>query len=167
MAVFAYGERHAVVDTNTRRVMARALDARAVPGTAHRRDLEQMSTLLPDSDERAAVMNAAVMELGQVICTARSPRCGACPIRRSCAWIEAGSPATPDTRRKQAKYEGSDRQARGALLKALRDAAPDPLPRAALLVDWHDAAQRDRALVSLENDGLIEPDGELVGLPTR
>ena len=126
-----------------------------------------MSTLLPDSDERAAVMNAAVMELGQVICTARSPRCGACPIRRSCAWIEAGSPATPDTRRKQAKYEGSDRQARGALLKALRDAAPDPLPRAALLVDWHDAAQRDRALVSLENDGLIEPDGELVGLPTR
>lgn len=167
VAVFAYGERHAVVDTNTRRVMARALDGRAVPGTAHRRDLEQMSTLLPDSDERAAVMNAAVMELGQVICTARSPRCGACPIRRSCAWIEAGSPATPDTRRKQAKYEGSDRQARGALLKALRDAAPDPLPRAALLVDWHDAAQRDRALLSLENDGLIEPDGELVGLPTR
>lgn len=167
VAVFAYGDRHPVVDTNTRRVIARALDARSLPGPAHRRDLEQMAKLLPASDSEAAVMNAAVMELGQVVCTARSPKCGGCPIRTSCAWIRAGSPATPDTRRKQAKYEGSDRQARGALLRALRDASPDPLPREALLVDWHDPDQRDRALISLENDGLIEPDGELVGLPTR
>jgi A/G-specific adenine glycosylase len=107
------------------------------------------------------------MELGQVICTARSPRCGECPIRHDCAWIAAGSPATEDTRRKQAKYEGSDRQARGAVMKQLRAAAPDPLPRAGILIDWHDQDQRERALVSLENDGLIEPDGELVGLPTR
>lgn len=167
VSVFAYGDRHPVVDTNTRRVMARALDAKALPGPAHRRDLEQMADLLPASDADAAVMNAAVMELGQVVCTARSPKCGGCPIRTSCAWIRAGSPATPDMRRKQAKYEGSDRQARGALLRALRDASPDPLPREALLVDWHDPDQRDRALISLENDGLIEPDGELVGLPTR
>jgi len=167
VAVFAYGDRHPVVDTNTRRVMARALDARAVPGPAHARDLEQMAALLPEDRTDAAVMNAAMMELGQVVCTARAPRCGECPIRPSCAWVAAGSPATPDTRRKQAKYEGSDRQARGAILKALRDAAPDPLPRAGLIVDWHDADQRDRALMSLETDGLIEPDGELVGLPTR
>lgn len=167
VAVFAYGDRHPVVDTNTRRVMARALDAKALPGPAHRRDLEQMADLLPESQPDAAIMNAAMMELGQVVCTARAPKCDQCPIRASCAWIRAGSPATPDTRRKQAKYEGSDRQARGALLKALRDAAPDPLPRGALLIDWHDADQRDRALISLENDGLIEPDGDLVGLPTR
>ncbi|MGO1255390.1 MAG: A/G-specific adenine glycosylase [Microbacterium gubbeenense] len=167
VAVFAYGDRHPVVDTNTRRVIARAIDAKALPGPAHRRDLEHMADLLPSSRTDAAIMNAAMMELGQVVCTARSPKCGACPIRASCAWVQAGSPVTPDTRRKQAKYEGSDRQARGALLKALRDAAPDPLPRAGLLVDWHDPEQRERALISLENDGLIEPDGELVGLPTR
>jgi len=167
VAVFAYGDHHPVVDTNTRRVMARALSGRAHPGAAHKRDLEQMSALLPDDRTESALMNAAVMELGQVICTARSPKCGECPIRDACAWVAAGSPATEDTRRKQAKYEGSDRQARGAVMKALRAAAPDPLPRAALLVDWHDLEQRERALISLENDGLIEPDGELVGLPTR
>src|SRR5699024_8356312 len=103
-------------------------------------------------------MNAAVMELGQTVCTARAPRCDACPIRSECAWVAAGSPWSEDTRRKQAKYDGSDRQARGIVLKALRDAAPDPLPQEALLVDWHDTHQRDRALASLSDDGLIEPD---------
>ncbi len=165
VAVFAYGDRHPVVDTNTRRVLARAIGGDAHPAPPHRRDLEQMAALLPEDDADAAVMNAAVMELGQVVCTARSPKCGECPIRSQCAWVQGGSPATPDTRRKQARYEGSDRQARGAVLRALREAAPDPLPRAALLVDWHDPAQRDRALATLETDGLIEPDGELVALP--
>src|SRR5690606_637094 len=105
VAVFAFGDHHPVVDTNTRRVMARALSGRAHPDAAHKRDLDQMAALLPDDRADSAIMNAAVMELGQVICTARNPLCGECPIRHACAWVAAGSPATEDTRRKQAKYE--------------------------------------------------------------
>ncbi|NHI16417.1 A/G-specific adenine glycosylase [Microbacterium excoecariae] len=166
VAVFAYGDRHPVVDTNTRRVIARAVAGRQHPDAAHRRDLAAMSALLPEDDGDAAVMNAAVMELGQTICTARAPRCDACPIRDACAWVRAGSPATPDARRRQARYEGSDRQARGAAMRAVRDAAPEPLPRAAMLVDWHDDAQRERAIGSLLRDGLLVADGELVALPS-
>ena len=53
------------------------------------------------------------------------------------------------------------------MLKALRGAAPDPLPEDALLTGWHDPRQRNRALASLYEDGLIEPDGDLVHLPRR
>lgn len=165
VAVFAYGDRHPVVDTNTRRVLARAVHGRAHPGTARRGDLDDMEHLLPADAAESAAMNAAVMELGQTVCVARAPRCDSCPIRHSCAWVAAGSPWSDDTRRKQARYEGSDRQARGLVLRALREASPEPLPQATLLVDWHDPAQRDRALATLTDDGLIEPDGELVRLP--
>jgi len=161
VAVFAYGDRHPVVDTNTRRVIARAVDGRAQPGTPHRRDLDAMAALLPADREDAATMNAAAMELGQVVCVSRSPRCDACPVRDLCAWRAAGSPATADTRRRQARYEGSDRQARGAALRQLRQAG-GPLPHDAVLADWHDAAQRDRAILTLLDDGLIRiADGAL------
>lgn len=164
VAVFAYGQRHPVVDTNTRRVIARAVAGTEHPGPAHRRDLDAMADLLPEAADEAAIMNAAAMELGQVVCVARTPRCDRCPIRDLCAWRAAGSPATPDLRRKQARYEGSDRQARGAVLRALR-ASDAPVALSALVPDWHDAAQRDRAILSLLADGLIESDGELARLP--
>ncbi|MGV9769480.1 A/G-specific adenine glycosylase [Microbacterium sp. NPDC003461] len=164
VAAFAYGERHPVVDTNTRRVLARAVAGVEHPAPPHRRDLDAMAALLPEPPEDAALMNAAMMELGQVVCVARAPRCGACPLRDACAWVAAGSPATPDLRRRQARYEGSDRQARGAVLRRLRE-ADGPVAARQLLADWPDAAQRDRAILSLLQDGLIETDGEHVRLP--
>ena len=78
--VFAYGDRHPVVDTNTRRVLARAVDGRSQPGPPAKRDLAAMAALLPADDSAAAIVNAAAMELGAVVCTARAPRCGACPL---------------------------------------------------------------------------------------
>ncbi|MGX9346053.1 A/G-specific adenine glycosylase [Microbacterium sp. KNMS] len=165
VAVFAYGDRHPVVDTNTRRVIARAVDGRAQPGPPHRRDLEAMTALLPETPTEAAAMNAAAMELGQVVCTARAPRCDECPVRLSCAWLAAGRPETPDTRRRQARYEGSDRQARGAVLRRLREAGPDGAAQDAVIAEWPDRAQRDRAILSLLSDGLVETDGELLRLP--
>ncbi|MDI6944487.1 A/G-specific adenine glycosylase [Microbacterium barkeri] len=165
VAVFAYGDRHPVVDTNTRRVIARAVDGRAQPGPPHRRDLEAMTALLPETPAEAAAMNAAAMELGQVVCTARAPRCDECPVRTSCAWLAAGRPETPDTRRRQARYEGSDRQARGAVLRRLREAGPDGAAQDAVIAEWPDRAQRDRAILSLLSDGLVETDGELLRLP--
>lgn len=165
VAVFAYRDRHPVVDTNTRRVLARALEGRSQPSPPSRRDLALMDSLLPDDDADAAVFNAAAMELGATVCTARSPRCEECPLAGSCAWLAAGRPDTGDTRRRQAAYAGSDRQARGAVLRLLREASPEPVPLLAVLPDWPDAAQRDRAIDSLIADGLAEADGEAIALP--
>ncbi|WP_314646893.1 A/G-specific adenine glycosylase [uncultured Microbacterium sp.] len=164
VSVFAYGERHPVVDTNTRRVLARAVEGRAHPSAASRRDLVLMESLLPADDREAAVFNAAAMELGATICTARAPRCESCPLAASCAWLADGRPDTPDTRRRQAGYEGSDRQARGAVLRILREAdAAVSLER--MLPDWPDPLQRDRAIDSLIADGLAEAEDGLLRLP--
>jgi A/G-specific adenine glycosylase len=156
VAVFAYGDRHPVVDTNTRRVIARAIDGQAQPGPPARGDLAAMDALLPADDAGAAIVNAAMMELGATVCIARTPRCDACPVGHACAWRSAGHPDTGDLRRRQARYDGSDRQARGAVMKALRDAEASGIRSDDLIADWADRPQRDRAIVSLADDGLIE-----------
>lgn len=162
VAVFAYGDRHPVVDTNTRRVLARAVDGTSQPGPPARRDLADMAAVLPEAREDAAVMNAATMELGAIVCTARTPRCDSCPIAHICAWRAAGYPDTGDERRRQARYEGSDRQARGAVLKTLRDAGASGIPIDDVIRTWPDPTQRDRAIDSLLRDGLAEvSDGRL------
>jgi len=124
-----------------------------------------MEALLPDDIRAAAVVNAAAMELGATVCVARVPRCEACPVAAQCAWRAAGYPDTGDTRRRQARYEGSDRQARGAVLKILRDAAAHAVPLAEVVPDWPDAGQRDRAIDSLIADGLAEASDGLLRLP--
>lgn len=162
VAVFAYGDRHPVVDTNTRRVLARAVQGRSQPGPAAKRDLVDMAEILPDDIAASTVVNAAAMELGALVCTARVPRCDACPLADRCAWRAAGYPDTGDTRVKQARYEGSDRQARGAILQVLRAATTHDVAAEDVIGDWPDAAQRDRAIDSLVVDGLVEAvDGRL------
>jgi A/G-specific adenine glycosylase len=165
VAVFAYGDRHPVVDTNTRRVLARAVEGRSQPGPPSARDLAVMEAALPVDASDAAVMNAATMELGATVCLARVPRCGDCPLVDVCAWRLAGRPDTGDTRRRQAAWAGSDRQARGAVLRGLRQAA-HPVPIADVASDWPDAAQRDRAIASLLADGLVEDRGGWLALPS-
>jgi A/G-specific adenine glycosylase len=95
------------------------------------------------------------MELGAVVCTARAPRCGACPVRTVCAWVAAGRPAYDGPRRAVQAFAGTDRQVRGRLLEVLRG-SPEPVERAVLDAAWADAAQRDRCLDSLLTDGLAE-----------
>lgn len=165
VAVLAYGDRHPVVDTNTRRVLARAVAGRSQPGPAAKRDLVDMTAILPDDVAASAVVNAAAMELGALVCTARSPRCGVCPLADRCAWRAAGYPDTGDTRTKQAKYEGSDRQARGAILKVLRSATTHDVAADEVVADWPDRLQRDRAIDSLIADGLIEAVDRRLRLP--
>jgi A/G-specific adenine glycosylase len=168
IAAFAFGRRHPVVDTNTRRVIARAVLGQAQPrppSTA--RDLAGMSALLPESDAAARVFNAAAMELGATVCTARAPDCDACPIASACAWRLAGYPAYDGPRRAvQARFEGSDRQVRGLVMRELR-AAHRPVARDELTGLWADAAQLDRAIDGLVADGLAvaDPQGGL-GLPS-
>lgn len=165
VAVFAYGDRHPVVDTNTRRVLARVVDGVAQPGPPGKTDLARMDAELPADLTAAAIVNAAAMELGAIVCTARSPKCDVCPLSAQCAWRNAGYPASEDRRRRPAKYEGSDRQARGAVMKVLREAAPAAVPLDAVIADWPDPVQRDRAIDSLIADGLAEAAEALLFLP--
>ena len=156
VAAFAYGRRHPVVDTNVRRVLARAIDGRGEAGPAStRRDLDAMEAQLPIGPADARVFNAALMELGAVVCTARAPSCEACPIADRCAWRSAGYPPYEGARRPtQKRYEGSDRQVRGAVLAALR-AREGALEVHELEQIWPDALQRARALDGLLLDGLV------------
>jgi A/G-specific adenine glycosylase len=155
VACFAYGKRVPVVDTNVRRVVARAVHGLADAGNpSATRDHADVETLLPD-DETAPVFSAALMELGAMVCTARSPKCGVCPLA-FCAWRTAGYPSGDAPARAVQRFAGTDRQVRGKLLDVLR-ANPTPVQRALLDVVWlTDTAQRDRALDSLLVDGLVE-----------
>jgi A/G-specific adenine glycosylase len=154
VAAFAHRQRHPVVDTNVRRLVARAWAGTADGGPATTgADLATVERLLPHRPERAARASAAFMELGAVICTARAPACPDCPLRSACAWHHAGRPAGPRTGRTQ-RFAGTDRQVRG-LLMAVARATDTPVPGAALDRVWPDAVQRDRALAALLADGLL------------
>ena len=155
VACFAYGKRVPVVDTNVRRVVARAVHGRADAGNPSAvRDHAEVAALLPDGD-LAPVFSAALMELGATVCTARAPKCGICPLA-ACGWREAGYPAGDGPARPAQRFAGTDRQVRGKLLDVLR-ASSVPVQRTTLDVVWlTDTAQRDRALDSLLVDGLVE-----------
>lgn len=159
VAAFAYGVRTPVVDTNVRRVLARALDGQAEPGVPKtRRDLEAMEAVLPSDPGRARLANAGVMELGQTVCTPRTPPCEECPLAALCAWRAAGYPDYEGERApRQKRYEGSDRQVRGLILRELR-AAETPVPAEAVSRLWPDAVQLERALAGLLGDGLVSGD---------
>ena len=112
-----------------------------------------VSALLP-TDDTAPQFSIALMELGATVCTARTPKCGLCPLAR-CAWRHAGYPPPQGPPRPVQTYAGTDRQVRGRLLDVLR-ASDVPVTRAELDVAWlTDTAQRDRALFSLLADGLV------------
>lgn len=177
VACFAFGRPEVVVDTNIRRVHARAFSGHALPGktyTAAQRKLayELMPATEPDGGREACAWNASAMELGALICTAKSPQCAVCPVMDLCAWVAAGSP--PPTEEQQTKgqaWAGTDRQVRGAIMALLRTAAADgeAVLRQDLLkrIPLPDASedQRLRCLDSLLRDQLAEERDGAVALP--
>jgi A/G-specific adenine glycosylase len=163
VAAFAYRQRHPVVDTNVRRLLARCVAGAADAGPATTAgDLAAAAALLPEEPAAAAAASAAFMELGAVVCTARAPRCGDCPLAARCAWRATGARLPAGSSRRPQRYAGTDRQARGALLAVLREET-GPVPRDRLDLVWTDAAQRGRALAGLLSDGLVVavPDGRI------
>jgi len=136
----------------------------AAPSVAERRLAE---SLLPAEPAVAARWSVAVMELGALVCTAASPRCGTCPVARDCAWLAAGRPKEPEVpkdpqepaeapRRRSQRYDGTDRQCRGRLLAVLRDSG-EPVGRADFDAVWPGQGQLARALDGLIADGLVDP----------
>lgn len=157
VASFAFRQRHAVLDTNVRRVLARTVDGTEYPPQSTTAAERRTATdAMPLADETAATWAVAVMELGALVCTARTPRCADCPVASLCAWRLAGKPAYEGPPRRGQTYAGTDRQVRGKLLAVLRD-AHGPVPQARLDAVWDEPVQRARALDGLVADGLVEP----------
>lgn len=176
VAAFAYGRRETVVDTNIRRVHARLFTGAALPAPAlTAAEMRLAAELLPSDAGSSVRWNASVMELGALVCTARAPKCPACPVRDRCAWLAAGEPPPSYTPKGQA-WHGTDRQVRGGVMAVLRLAdAPVPaemfqqaptdlgfeaagigVPLAALHRLNCAPEQLERALAGLLEDGLAE-----------
>lgn len=85
VATFAYERRVPAIDTNVRRVLRRAFAPRLAQGAAAERRLHALAQrLLPRRGRTAWEFNQALMDLGAMICTARAPRCPACPVQHAC-----------------------------------------------------------------------------------
>ena len=155
---FAFGQRVPVLDVNVRRVHARVFEGVVGAGPSITvAERAHHDSFLPDDAAIAARLSQAVMELGAVVCVARAPRCEACPIADRCRWRALGHPvATAPSVRRQPRFEGSDRQCRGALMRVLRD-APGAVSASTLEAAWADALQRSRCLDGLVRDGLVVP----------
>ena len=149
---FAYGKRALVLDTNIRRVFARAIDGKEYASlTLNNKERTKREKLIP---REASLWAAATMELGATICTARSPQCEICPIAQSCVWRFKGYPKSRAPKRKTQEWHGTDSQCRGTILNYLRE--KDRGTRSQFEKLWSDKKQVEKALKSLETDGLIE-----------
>ena len=162
--VFAFEVDTGVVDTNVARLLARAVAGRPLSAAATQALADR---LVPPGHGWA--FTQALFDLGTAHCTARAPRCTGCPLRRSCRWAAGGwsepDPArtTAGTSRPQSRFAGSDRQARGRVVDALR-AGPLSPEAARRATGWPDDAGRaDRVCRSLVADGVAAfgPDGRL------
>ena len=162
---FAFGRRQAVLDTNVRRVLARVVTGGEFPPNAVTSAEKALAVdLLPRDEPTAATWSVALMELGALVCTAASPTCDACPVRRSCAWRAAGHPAYDGPPRRGQAWDGTDRQCRGRLMALAREAEGVVSARA-MERAWPDVDQRTRCLGSLVADGLLVPSDGGYSLP--
>lgn len=153
VACFHFQQNVPVVDTNVRRVYGRAVTGQFLQPQPSAKELGQVAEVTTGPR-----CSAAFMELGALVCTAKSPKCDICPIRRTCQWQKLGCPQPSEedlskAKKRVQKFTGTDRQVRGLLMDVLR-AADDPVEKSQLDVVWPDAAQRSRALFSLVEDGL-------------
>jgi len=152
---FAFDADVAVVDTNVARVLARisgkALSARA--------SQEMADAWLPVGFSRD--WNQVIMDFGATVCTARKAHCEGCPVFAQCVW-KGGvdnemDPAKTSafTSKPQAKFAGSDRQARGKLMKALTVSGVSQ-ERLVAVMEITDAERALRLAQALVNEGLVE-----------
>lgn len=183
---FAFGMRVPVVDTNVRRVIARAVHGDEVAWRPNaRRDEAEMLALLPRVDADVQPWNAGAMELGATVCSQRAPDCARCPIAEICEWRGAGFPSLPDAERerrqlRQPKFAGSNRQRRGRVMAIARAShggfAIDQLwHRILLQTDFcapEDSVQLAReheqhlaAAATLVAEGMLQQRGDWISLP--
>ena len=148
---FTFGQRSLVLDINIRRLFSRVLDGIDIPKqTATLKEKELRRRLIPS--DNPDLWAAATMELGALLCTSRKPRCDECPIKARCLWRANGYPESGTVRKVQT-WHGTDRQCRGVIVQALRENVS--LTELALKQLWKKDSQVEKALSSLQKDGLI------------
>ncbi len=175
LLAFRHGIRVPVLDTNVRRVLVRFLDGREFPPhtTPSKAETMRADALLPEDGHRAAEVSLSLMEFGALVCTQLSPSCDECTIHANCAWAAAGYPKD-EKRPTPQPYVGTDRQARGRIMKALRTAhfeGKEGLTKRRVLdvarIDGGDRYQPSRVYRALLKDGMIvyDEDTKRVTLP--
>lgn len=161
---FAFGEADVVLDTNVRRVLARAWEGVALPPPSlSRAERDVAARVVPRSRAQAAAWAAASMELGALVCAARSPRCTSCPLAATCEWWRMGRPGLAEAPRRTQAWHGTDRQVRGRILAELRAADGEVLVEARHSLADVEPGQVERCLESLVADGLVKESSERPG----
>jgi A/G-specific adenine glycosylase len=160
---FAFEADAAVVDTNIARVLARHHGR-----TLKAREAQTLADAWVPSGE-AWLWNQALMDLGATVCRPR-PMCEVCPVAFTCAWRGGGagdgddpSVGSAGVSVSQPRFEGSDRQARGRLMKALSE-LPVSVGAVSVVMD-RPANVTSRLVDDLLREGLIVRDGDELRLP--
>ena len=156
ITAFAFEKRSLVLDINIRRLFARLFDGVETPTqSATKVEKSRYEELIPKKDPH--LWAAATMELGAVICTSQSPKCGICPVAHVCTWRSLDYPKSDVVRRRQS-WHGTDRQCRGTIVQALRE--NEVLTKSQITQLWDVPSQLEKALLTLLDDGLIESRGK-------
>ncbi|CAN2218860.1 MutY A/G-specific DNA glycosylase [Candidatus Nanopelagicaceae bacterium] len=156
MVAFAFNDRSLVLDINIRRLFARLYDGVETPkASATKDEKSRYEELIPKHE--AHVWAAATMELGALICTSQSPKCGICPVAKDCTWRSLDYPKSDIVKRRQT-WHGTDRQCRGTIVQALRE--NQVLKKSEIAQLWDVPSQLEKALLTLLDDGLIEARGK-------
>ena len=156
ITAFAFEKRSLVLDINIRRLFARLFDGVETPTQAATKvEKSRYEELIPKKDPH--LWAAATMELGAVICTSQSPKCGICPVAHVCTWRSLDYPKSDVVKRRQS-WHGTDRQCRGTIVQALRE--NEVLTKSQITQLWDVPSQLEKALLTLLDDGLIESRGK-------
>ena len=156
ITAFAFEKRSLVLDINIRRLFARLFDGVETPTqSATKIEKSRYEELIPKKDPH--LWAAATMELGAVICTSQSPKCGICPVAHVCTWRSLDYPKSDVVKRRQS-WHGTDRQCRGTIVQALRE--NEVLTKSQITQLWDVPSQLEKALLTLLDDGLIESRGK-------
>lgn len=156
IVAFAYSGSSLVLDINIRRLFSRLYKGEESPTTAPTK-AERVEYAQYVPDKNAHIWAAATMELGALICTAKSPLCGRCPVADHCSWRSLDYPASERVKRTQT-WHGTDRQCRGTIVQALRENST--LTKKQIHLLWDVPSQVEKALLTLLDDGLIEERGK-------
>ena len=156
ITAFAFEKRSLVLDINIRRLFARLFDGVETPTQAATKvEKSRYEELIPKKDPH--LWAAATMELGAVICTSQSPKCGICPVAHVCTWRSLDYPKSDVVKRRQS-WHGTDRQCRGTIVQALRE--NEVLTKSQITQLWDVPSQLEKAVLTLLDDGLIESRGK-------
>jgi A/G-specific adenine glycosylase len=152
MVAFAFEGKSLVLDINIRRLFSRLYKGEETPAAAPTK-AERIEYAQYIPDKNAHIWAAATMELGALICTAKKPLCGRCPVADKCQWRSLDYPSSERVKRTQS-WHGTDRQCRGTIVQALRD--NPTLSKRELNLLWDVPSQVEKAILTLLDDGLIE-----------